>query len=931
MDVEGIRDAELFPEALRKAIESSDAFVFVISPDAVSSDFCVQEVNHAVELNKRIVPLTLKPVAADALPEAIRFRNWIPVDDGRFDEGVARLVTAIDTDLEWEHQHTRLTVKALEWDQSGRDRSALLRGSELVAAEQWLAAGADKDPGPSAIEQEYLLAARAAKSRRQRLLVGASLGTAAVAIGLLIFALISRSEAVHAQRVAVARQLGAEAVSEPRIDRAMLLAREAVKLNRDPQTEGTLLATLLRSPAAIGTFTLPIDARPQNISLRPDGRALAVVDNTGRIRFYNPQTHAPLGKPLTDSAETGAPTYSPDGSLLAYSSGGRNFPYVAVRDAHSLRLLHRLRFDHRWLTTPTADLLNASGAFAFSPGDSALYYFYWVLGPTGKPGPAYLDRWSLRTGGLLSNTPLGPGPVLAARLVAAGQRLVIVNASETSVYNARTLRRLRTQRITPAPGPNDSVGISPDGRTAILGTQAGSVSFADLVTGRTRQGVGGHGGAVDQADYSPDGRFAVTTSEDEKAIVWDPRTALPVEILSGHAGPVHGVAFSGDGKTLYTSSLDGVVLGWDLGGKRRFGQPFKVGPGLSSRVFGNPILPGTPPLALSGDGSRFAVRVGESTVRVFSTRTLRPQGSFTIPKSEGVITVLQWSPRSSELAVGTLSGALALWSSKGRLERALTGLPLPRVAVHVVETVAFSADGSLIAATDKEESPTSPGPPTGRLAVWRTATGSLVSPPRELPQPGDSLAFGPHANELAVGLDTGHVVILDPRSGRIRRKITTFSSADGFSIVALAFAPDGTLATGSWSGIVQLWNPATGQQLGHPVLVSASPVGSISFDPSGRRFAVAGGSDGSAKIWFTSTLQQEGANLQGDPGAWGNAAFTPDGRRLLVLYSDGTGFSWPATVGAWGQHACAVAGRNFTREEWSRFVSGYSYTRVCPR
>jgi WD40 repeat protein len=434
---------------------------------------------------------------------------------------------------------------------------------------------------------------------------------------------------------------------------------------------------------------------------------------------------------------------------------------------------------------------------------------------------------------------------------------------------------------------------------------------------------------VDQAVYSPAGRFAVTTSEDEKVIVWDPATEQPVEVLSGHAGPVHGVAFSGDGKTLYTSSLDGVVLGWDLGGMRRFGQPFKIGPGLSSRVFGNPVLPGTPPLALSPDGSRFAVRVGQSTVRLFSTRTLRAQGSFTIPQAEGVITALQWSPRASDLAVGTLSGALALWSTDGRLKRALTGLPSPRTAVHAVQAVAFSADGSLIAATDKEETPTAPGPPTGRLEIWRTATGSPMSSPRELPQPGDSLAFARHGSELAVGLDTGRVLILDAHSGDVRRKITTFSAADGFSVVALAFAPDGTLATGSWSGIVQLWNPATGQQLGHPVLASATPVGSISFDPSGRRFAVAGGSDGIAKIWFTSTLQQEGANLQADPGQWGNAAFTPDGQRLLVLYSDGTGFSWPATTSAWEQHACAVAGRNFTREEWNRFVSGYSYTRVC--
>ena len=47
--------------------------------------------------------------------------------DGEFERGVERLVTAVETDLEWERHHSRLTVKALEWEQSGRDRSFLLR------------------------------------------------------------------------------------------------------------------------------------------------------------------------------------------------------------------------------------------------------------------------------------------------------------------------------------------------------------------------------------------------------------------------------------------------------------------------------------------------------------------------------------------------------------------------------------------------------------------------------------------------------------------------------------------------------------------------------------------------------------------------------------------------------------------------------------
>ena len=50
----------------------------------------------------------------------------------------------------------------------------------------------------------------------------------------------------------------------------------------------------------------------------------------------------------------------------------------------------------------------------------------------------------------------------------------------------------------------------------------------------------------------------------------------------------------------------------------------------------------------------------------------------------------------------------------------------------------------------------------------------------------------------------------------------------------------------------------------------------------------------------------------------------------MVLYDDGTGFVWPTSVDAWERHACQVAHRNPTHEEWQRFVGGRSYSRVCP-
>src|SRR5215468_3295613 len=123
-----------------------------------------------------------------------------------------------------------------------------------------------------------------------------------VAVAGGVVALISQQSASNHARVALARQLGAQAVSEPRLDRAMLLAREAVNLDPSPQTEGTLLATLQRDPAVIGTFALSVDLASQ-LAVSPDGGTLAVSHSLfpeygltnaslGDIRFYNPRTRA---------------------------------------------------------------------------------------------------------------------------------------------------------------------------------------------------------------------------------------------------------------------------------------------------------------------------------------------------------------------------------------------------------------------------------------------------------------------------------------------------------------------------------------------------------------------------------------------------------------------------------------------------------------
>jgi WD40 repeat protein len=62
-------------------------------------------------------------------------------------------------------------------------------------------------------------------------------------------------------------------------------------------------------------------------------------------------------------------------------------------------------------------------------------------------------------------------------------------------------------------------------------------------------------------------------------------------------------------------------------------------------------------------------------------------------------------------------------------------------------------------------------------------------------------------------------------------------------------------------------------------------------------------------------------------------SFSPDARTVAATREDDVVALYDAARGrpARTLHACQVAGRNLTLEEWSQFVAGRSFTKVCPR
>jgi len=156
------------------AIGGAQNIVFVISPDSLTSEYCHKELSRARASNKRFIPLLHRPVDGRIVNDALFDQPWedearenwrlvdatqyLPMrDTDDFDAGLASLQRILQTDHELVRMHTRLGVRAAEW-QSTPDDSLLLRGRDLQAAHDWLAS--DPSPAPTELQRAYIAASR---------------------------------------------------------------------------------------------------------------------------------------------------------------------------------------------------------------------------------------------------------------------------------------------------------------------------------------------------------------------------------------------------------------------------------------------------------------------------------------------------------------------------------------------------------------------------------------------------------------------------------------------------------------------------------------------------------------------------------------------------------------------------------------------------
>src|SRR5262249_7186778 len=155
------------------------------------SKVCKDEVEFAEKLNKRFVPIVARDLEGRTAPAALSRLNYIffipnPAvrASGDFDEAVNQLVRALETDIPWIREHTRLGALAERWEVRKRPTELLLRGAELNAAETWLTSRPEKAPDPTDAHRALITLSRRAAISRQRLALAGSLVAAVVGLAL---------------------------------------------------------------------------------------------------------------------------------------------------------------------------------------------------------------------------------------------------------------------------------------------------------------------------------------------------------------------------------------------------------------------------------------------------------------------------------------------------------------------------------------------------------------------------------------------------------------------------------------------------------------------------------------------------------------------------------------------------------------------------
>jgi WD40 repeat protein len=874
------------------AIEEANTFIFILSASSIMSEICVKEIEHATKNNKRIIPIVINDVEPSKVHPALAAINWIfSRTKDELQPAIENLIAAIQTDYDWVKAHTRLQVRALEWERAGQDKSFLLQGTDLQQAENWLVEAPEKEPEPTLMQTRYIQASRQGAVKRQRnLLVGVG-AALVVTIVLGIFALIQKGIAEENARLAHIGELSATSqLSSTRFDIAMLLGVESFNAIDTFQTRNNLFKLTQLNPQ-VSRIMSPEDV--DRIAFSPDGEILASVGWEGSIILWDADNGQPFNKlPIGDFINVSSLAFSPDGKILVMGFLGDVKDGFDLVDVSSGQII---------ATIPTT---GGVLSFAFSPDgkilatmSSEMEIILWDVDSMQPIREAMLPSY-FHTGKIAFSPD---GKTLASGV---GDRIILWDVASGQPTNV------------PLTGQQDivSIAFSPDGKS--LASSGSVINQWDIDTLQlVWEIVGNQSSSSQVVAFNPNGKTLVSGSTDRSISVVDVENGQPIyEPLLVHMGWVTDLAFSPDGKTLASCSKDGTIILWDMIEEKKNSKPPL---GENGQLISTAISP---------DGKYLAVGYEDGNIIVQDAASGQTIGKMLLGHNTSVLK-LAFSPDGKTLASLAGDGKIMLWetASGQPIFGPYDGPKIESIDMYG-KSLTFSPDGKTLVSADCQI--------YGNIFMWDVNSGQLNGGPlqNQMENRTTSQAFSPNGKTMASAGEFG-IILWDVASRLpISENLTgTPLSASPGWISSIAFSPDGkTLASGNENGSILLWDVASQQPISEPTRSILNAIAHLVYSPDGKIIVVTY-MDGSLILWDVTSRQPLGDPLRGqiDPTGVYSVAFSQDGKSLTAFGKDSSLFSLDITPDLWKNQLCERVGRNFTQEEWALYFPGETYRKTC--
>jgi WD40 repeat protein/tRNA A-37 threonylcarbamoyl transferase component Bud32 len=883
-------------------------------------------------------------------------------------------------DRDYRAWQERLRAAMNQWQASGRDEGALLRGAPLQQALEWARSGtlvlsaaeqAFIQQSREAVERseqekevqrqrelEQAMALSQSRQRQIRVVRLASIGLAfllLMALCAATFAFWQRSVAQANAAEAEMQTLAAYVAQETAVANEQIAATRAVeagnaqataeaeRLEADSQRSQAEAArgeaereraeamrqgqiALAQSLVSLSLATIEQNNDRQVATLLAVEAARLNEEARGNLAWYVDSALRPaVSRPFFNATLTG---HSGEVRSVAFAPDGRRLASGATDNTVRLWQLDDPAAEPIVLAAHEGPVL----AVAFSL-DSR------VLASGGEDGTIRL--WELADLVQPPRLLVGQESNVLSLAIAPNGRLAAsgqdgsVRLWELASPTAEPTILLEEER------PILGLTFSPDGQTLALAGDDRTVKLLDLASGAVRT-IGQHDSSVIAVAFAPDQSRLASTSVDNTVRVWNLATPGDTPLIfEGHTSRVRGAVFLADGHRLVSAGDDNTLRVWDLDNPS---APAIVLPGHELRVRS---------LALSPDGMYLASASDDQTIRLWRTET--PPGSDRVLSGHGAsVLAVAFAPDGTTMFTSGADNNVRLWNTADVTPEAVLAGHSGRVrALAPAPTgglLASGGDDSTIRLWNLDDLAAAPivledhtgsvrallfadggerlysAGDDGLIRLWNV-TGPAAGPSVFADAGGAlySLALAPGAGQLVAGAE-GQILIWNVNEPAAAPAVLEGHTA---RVNDMAFAPGGrVLASASEDWSIRLWNWPDLES--EPMLLAGHQAGvrGLAFAPDGSRL-VSTGQDQNVLVWDTANPFTPPAVLSGHTAAVIRVAFAPDQSLFATVSDDQSIRLWRplATLAAAG---CQLVRRNLSLVEWNTFLGGATYRPTCP-